>query len=141
MKSFLETLLNEKFLESFWYEISEKEKLTKKITERDLQRTFVFQMKCHYPAFFTKMVSDIPGVSASVGYDITINSPDKTIYIEAKILKNFKVQDSQISFYMETKGFDFIEYFFIFFDVGIKKIHLAKNPVKLKEQMKREGLQ
>lgn len=124
VETFLEVLLTNVFLSCFWDEVEHILSRDGKINERHLQRIFSFQMKRIYPFYFTKMVSDIPTAAASLGYDIVIITPAKTIFIEMKVLKNAKVQESQVSFRTETKGFDFIEYHFLVWDIENKIYYL-----------------
>lgn len=114
--SYLENkILTPKFLKDFWVNVYFQAK-TKKVTERDLQRIFCFKAKFHYPHFFTKMVSDLPGVSSSLGYDIQMISEVKTLFIEMKVKKG-KIENSQRSFKSETQGYDFLEYSFVIWDI------------------------
>lgn len=114
--SYLEKeILTPKFLKDFWVNVYFQAK-TKKITERDLQRIFCFKAKFHYPHFFTKMVSDLPGVSSSLGYDIQMISEGKTLFIEMKVKKG-KIENSQRSFKSEVQGYDFLEYSFVIWDI------------------------
>ena len=108
-------ILTPKFLNDFWVNVYFQAK-TKKITERDLQRIFCFKAKFHYPHFFTKMVSDLPGVSSSLGYDIHMTSEGKTLFIEMKVEKG-KIENSQKSFKSEVQGYDFLEYSFLIWDI------------------------
>ena len=117
----MQKLLSKLFLESFWYEI-EKLSEKKKITERDCQRVFVFCMRCFYPEKFTKMVSDSPGMSNSVGYDIIILSNTETIFIDLKTKKG-KKENSQIALQKEVESFEFIEYYFLVCDIEKKIFH------------------
>lgn len=114
--SYLENkILTPKFLKDFWVNVYFQAK-TKKVTERDLQRIFCFKAKFHYPHFFTKMVSDLPGVSSSLGYDIQMISEVKTLFLEMKVKKG-KIENSQRSFKSETQGYDFLEYSFVIWDI------------------------
>lgn len=121
-KSYLRFLLTEKFLESFWFEVEQKFLEKKKITERDCQRIFVFCMRCFYPEIFTKMISDTPGMSNSVGYDIILISESKTIFIDLKTKKG-KKENSQITLQKEVEVFEFIEYFFLVVDLERKILY------------------
>lgn len=121
-KSFLKFLLTEKFLESFWFEVEQKFLEKKKITERDCQRIFVFCMRCFHPEIFTKMISDTPGMSNSVGYDIILISESKTIFIDLKTKKG-KKENSQITLQKEVEVFEFIEYFFLVVDLERKILY------------------
>lgn len=62
------------------------------------------------------MVSDLPGVSSSLGYDIQMISEVKTLFIEMKVKKG-KIENSQRSFKSETQGYDFLEYSFVIWDI------------------------
>lgn len=115
----LETLLTKEFMDSFWFSLSFTNR-----KERDCQRVFIFEMRKSFPNYFTKMVSDIPTAAASVGYDIMIINPSKTIFIEMKVLKNAKIQSSQLAFREEIKGFDFLEYHFLVWDLENKTYYL-----------------
>ena len=121
-KSFLKFLLTEKFLESFWFEVEQKFLEKKKITERDCQRIFVFCMRCFHPEIFTKMISDTPGMSNSVGYDVIIISESKTIFIDLKTKKG-KKENSQITLQKEVENFEFIEYVFLVVDLERKILY------------------
>jgi hypothetical protein len=121
-KSYLRFLLTEKFLESFWFEVEQKFLEKKKITERDCQRIFVFCMRCFHPEIFTKMISDTPGMSNSVGYDIILISESKTIFIDLKTKKG-KKENSQITLQKEVEVFEFIEYFFLVVDLERKILY------------------
>ena len=121
-KSYLRFLLTEKFLESFWFEVEQKFLEKKKITERDCQRIFVFCMRCFHPEIFTKMISDTPGMSNSVGYDIILISESKTIFIDLKTKKG-KKENSQITLQKEVETFEFIEYFFLVVDLERKTFY------------------
>lgn len=121
-KSYLRFLLTEKFLESFWFEVKQKFLEKKKITERDCQRIFVFCMRCFHPEIFTKMISDTPGMSNSVGYDIILISESKTIFIDLKTKKG-KKENSQITLQKEVEVFEFIEYFFLVVDLERKILY------------------
>ena len=117
----MRNLLSKLFLESFWFEI-EKLSEKKKVTERDCQRVFVFCMRCLYPEIFTKMISDTPGTSNSVGYDIILISESKTIFIDLKTKKG-KKENSQIALQKEVESFEFIEYYFLVCDIEKKIFH------------------
>ena len=121
-KSYLRFLLTEKFLESFWFEVEQKFLEKKKITERDCQRIFVFCMRCFHPEIFTKMISDTPGMSNSVGYDIILISESKTIFIDLKTKKG-KKENSQITLQKELETFEFIEYYFLVCDLERKTFY------------------
>ncbi len=121
-KSYLRFLLTEKFLESFWFEVEQKFLEKKKITERDCQRIFVFCMRCFHPEIFTKMISDTPGMSNSVGYDIILISESKTIFIDLKTKKG-KKENSQITLQKEVETYEFIEYFFLVVDLERKILY------------------
>ena len=121
-KSYLRFLLTEKFLESFWFEVEQKFLERKKITERDCQRIFVFCMRCFHPEIFTKMISDTPGMSNSVGYDIILISESKTIFIDLKTKKG-KKENSQITLQKEVENFEFIEYVFLVVDLERKILY------------------
>lgn len=121
-KSYLRFLLTEKFLESFWFEVEQKFLEKKKITERDCQRIFVFCMRCFHPEIFTKMISDTPGMSNSVGYDIILISESKTIFIDLKTKKG-KKENSQITLQKEVETYEFIEYFFLVVDLERKTFY------------------
>ena len=121
-KSYLRFLLTEKFLESFWFEVEQKFLEKKKITERDCQRIFVFCMRCFHPEIFTKMISDTPGMSNSVGYDVIIISESKTIFIDLKTKKG-KKENSQITLQKEVENFEFIEYVFLVVDLERKILY------------------
>ena len=118
-KSYLRFLLTEKFLESFWFEVEQKFLEKKKITERDCQRIFVFCMRCFHPEIFTKMISDTPGMTNSIGYDIILISESKTIFIDLKTKKG-KKENSQKAIQKEVEGFEFIEYVFLVCDIEEK---------------------
>lgn len=125
-ENLLETMLSSKpLLASFWHEVKELEKNKIKITERTLQRLLTVILRCFYPKFFTKMVSDVPGVAASTGYDLVINTPKKTIYLEAKVRGKAKIRATQMNFYNELRGYDFIEYAILFFEVRGKVILIS----------------
>lgn len=120
----LKSLLTKEVIESFWYEVEQREAACKKekiVTERECQRILVTCLRCFHPGIFILHTSDTPTVVSSSGYDIQVISSDKTCFIEAKLLKNFKIQSSQIAFSNEVKGFDFIEYAFLIFELGDKK--------------------
>ena len=121
-KSYLRFLLTEKFLESFWFEVEQKFLEKKKITERDCQRIFVFCMRCFHPEIFTKMISDTPGMTNSVGYDIILISESKTIFIDLKTKKG-KKENSQITLQKEVETYEFIEYFFLVVDLERKILY------------------
>lgn len=121
-KSYLRFLLTEKFLESFWFEVEQKFLENKKVTERDCQRIFVFCMRCFHPEIFTKMISDTPGMSNSVGYDIILISESKTIFIDLKTKKG-KKENSQITLQKEVETYEFIEYFFLVVDLERKTFY------------------
>lgn len=121
-KPYLGFLLTEKFLESFWFEVEQKFLEKKKITERDCQRIFVFCLRCFHPEIFTKMISDTPGMSNSVGYDIILISESKTIFIDLKTKKG-KKENSQITLQKEVEAFEFIEYFFLVVDLERKILY------------------
>ena len=121
-KPYLGFLLTEKFLESFWFEVEQKFLEKKKITERDCQRIFVFCMRCFHPEIFTKMISDTPGMSNSVGYDVIIISESKTIFIDLKTKKG-KKENSQITLQKEVENFEFIEYVFLVVDLERKILY------------------
>ena len=121
-KSYLRFLLTEKFLESFWFEVEQKFLEKKKITERDCQRIFVFCMRCFHPEIFIKMISDTPGMSNSVGYDIILISESKTIFIDLKTKKG-KKENSQITLQKEVETYEFIEYFFLVVDLERKTFY------------------
>jgi len=112
----LEKLLTPLFIETFFYELEETKK-----HERDCQRIFTFLMRVSHPHFFTKMISDLPGVSSSLGYDIFIITPEKNIYIEMKIFKKGRIEKSQYNFKNEISGFSFIEHHFLYIDIENKK--------------------
>lgn len=120
--SHLKSLLTENFLESFWYELEKLFEKKGKITERDCQRIFVFCMRCFHPEIFSRMTSDTPGVSSSLGYDIQIISSSFNIFIEMKT-KRGKKENSQLSFQKEAEIFDFIEYVFLVIDLERKILY------------------
>ena len=121
-KSYLKTLLTENFLESFWYELEKLFEKKGKVTERDCQRVFVFCMRCFHPQFFSFMISDIPGVVSSVGYDIQIILPNGNIFLDLKT-KRGKKENSQISLEKQVEIFDFIEYVFLVMDLERKILY------------------
>ena len=121
-KSYLRFLLTEKFLESFWFEVEQKFLEKKKITERDCQRIFVFCLRCFHPEIFTKMISDTPGMSNSVGYDIILISESKTIFIDLKTKKG-KKENSQITLQKEVETNENIEYFFLVVELERKTLN------------------
>lgn len=117
---FLASILSDKeFVESFWV-IAERFNYS---TEREYQRLLVSMIRKSNPKTFTKLVSDIPTATNSVGHDIILYTEGLTYFIEAKKIENAKLRPSQDSLLQEIFGFPFLQYRIIVFDSMGKKIH------------------